>query len=115
MVYKIQAMPAFSDSWSTGFKRRHAIKQHTLHGEAASVPDSIHHELIALQVICNEFTPKNIYNKDKTRLYWCRTPNYGLASDGRPGQKRDKTRITIFVASNATEHISTLTPPSSAT
>jgi hypothetical protein len=39
---------------------------------------------------------------DKTGLYWRRMPNGGLISKGRPGQKRDKTRITIVVASNTT-------------
>lgn len=39
---------------------------------------------------------------DETSLYWRRMPNGGLISEGRPGQKRDKTRITIVVASNAT-------------
>jgi hypothetical protein len=29
-------------------------------------------------------------------------PNGGITSEGRPGQKRDETRITIIVASNAT-------------
>lgn len=29
-------------------------------------------------------------------------PNSGITSEGRPGQKRDETRITIIVASNTT-------------
>lgn len=29
-------------------------------------------------------------------------PNGGITSEGRPGQKRDETRITIIVASNTT-------------
>jgi hypothetical protein len=101
-MYKDQTMPAFSDGWLTGFKRRYSIKWHTFHGEAASVPDSIHHEMKAIQVICDEYAPEDIYNMDETGLYWRRMPNGGLASEGRPGQKRDKTRITIVVASNAT-------------
>jgi hypothetical protein len=101
-MYKDQTMPAFSDGWLTGFKRRYSIRWHTFHGEAASVPDSIHHEMKAIQIICDEYAPEDIYNMDETGLYWRRMPNGGLASEGRPGQKRDKTRITIVVASNAT-------------
>jgi hypothetical protein len=101
-MYKDQTMPAFSDGWLTGFKRRYSIKWHTFHGEAASVPDSIHHKMKAIQVIYDEYTPEDIYNMDETGLYWRRMPNGGLTSEGRPGQKRDKTRITIVVASNAT-------------
>ncbi|KAJ5976584.1 hypothetical protein N7481_010291 [Penicillium waksmanii] len=101
-MYKDQTMPAFSDGWLSGFKRRYSIRRHTFQGEAASVPDSIHHEMKAIQIICDEYAPEDIYNMDETGLYWRRMPNGGLASEGRPGQKRDKTRITIAVASNAT-------------
>jgi hypothetical protein len=31
-MYKDQAMPAFSDGWLTGFKRRYSIRWHTSHG-----------------------------------------------------------------------------------
>ncbi|KAJ5981088.1 hypothetical protein N7481_008386 [Penicillium waksmanii] len=101
-IYKDQPMPTFSDGWLSRFKRRYAIKWHTFHGEAVSVPDSIHNEMKAVQVICNEYLPDDIYNMDETCLYWRRMPNGGLASEGRPGQKRDKTRVTVVVASNAT-------------
>lgn len=101
-IYKDQAMPAFSDGQLTGFKRRYSIRQYTFHGEAASVPDSIHLEMKAIQIICDEYAPEDIYNMDETGLYWRRMPNGGLISEGRPGQKRDKTRITIVVALNAT-------------
>jgi hypothetical protein len=100
--YKDQKMPALSDGWLTGFKRRYSIKWHTFHGEAASVPKSIHYEMEAIQVICDSYKPDDIYNMDETGLYWRRMPNGGLSSKGRPGQKADKTRITIVVASNAT-------------
>jgi hypothetical protein len=100
--YKDQKMPAFSDGWLTGFKRRYSIKWHTFHGQAASVPKSIHYEMEAIQVICDSYKPDDIYNMDETGLYWRRMPNGGLSSKGRPGQKNGKTRITIVVASNAT-------------
>lgn len=39
---------------------------------------------------------------DETGLFWRQMPNGGLSKDGHAGQKRDKTRITIAVATNAT-------------
>lgn len=39
---------------------------------------------------------------DETGLYWRRMPNGGLSTDGYAGQKKDKARITIVVATNAT-------------
>lgn len=101
-AYKDQTIPSFSDGWLTGFKRRHSIKWHTYYGEAASVPESIYYEMEAIQAICDTFKPDDIYNMDETGLYWRRMPNGGLSSEGRSGQKRDKTRISIAVTSNAT-------------
>jgi hypothetical protein len=101
-MYKDQTMPSFSDGWLARFKQRHSISWHTFHGEAASVPDSVHVDMKAIQIICDEFLPEDIYNMDETCLFWRRMPNGGLASEGHSGQKRDKTRITIVVASNAT-------------
>lgn len=101
-MYKDHPMPVFSDGWLNRFKHRHSIKWHTFHGEAASVSDSIHVEMKAIQIICDTYPPEDIYNMDETGLFWRRMPNGGLTSEGRPGQKRDKTRITIVVASNAT-------------
>jgi hypothetical protein len=51
----------------------------------ASVPESIHHEMKAIQIICDEHTPEDIYNMDVTGIYWRRMPNGGLAPEGRPG------------------------------
>lgn len=78
-------MPALSDGWLTGFNRRYSIKWHGFHDEAASVPDSIHHEMKAIQVICDKYAPEDIYNIDETGLYWSRMPNGGLASEGHRG------------------------------
>jgi hypothetical protein len=100
--YKDLPMPVFSDGWLTRFKNRYSIRWHTFHGEAASGSDSIHEEMKAVQAICDRYQPEDIYNMDETGLYWRRMPNGGLSSEGRAGQKRDKTRITIAIATNAT-------------
>lgn len=39
---------------------------------------------------------------DETGLYWRRMLNGGLSTDSHAGQKKDKTRISIAVATNAT-------------
>lgn len=95
-------MPLFSDDWITRFKQRHSLRYHTFHGEAASVPASIHDAMKPIQAICDQYQPKDIYNMDETGLFWRQMPNGGLSKDGHAGQKRDKTRVTIAVATNAT-------------
>ena len=77
-----------------GFKHRCSIRCNTFHGDAAAVPESIHHEMKVIQIICDEYAPDDIYNKDGTSLHWRRMPDGGLTSEGRPGQKRDKAKIT---------------------
>jgi hypothetical protein len=101
-AYTELPVPLFSDGWLTRFKKRHSIRYHTFHGEAASVPASIHNEMKPIKVICDQYQPDDIYNMDETGLFWRRMPNGGLSTDGHAGQKRDKTRITIAMATNAT-------------
>jgi len=43
----------------------------------------------------------DIYNFDETGLFWKRSPSSGLASESRPGRKKDKTRISVGLCSNA--------------
>lgn len=101
-AYKHLPQPIFSDGWLTGFKKRYSISWHTFHGEAASVPESIHTQMKAIQAICDQYEPDNIYNMDETGLFWRLMPNGSLASKGQAGQKKDKTRITVVAACNAT-------------
>jgi hypothetical protein len=56
----------------------------------------------AIQAICNQYEPDNIYNMDETKLFWRLTPNGSLVSKGQAGQKKDKTRITVVAACDAT-------------
>jgi hypothetical protein len=95
-------VPLFSDGWLTRFKQRHSLRYHTFHGESASVPTSVHDEMKPIQAICDQYQPQDIYNMDETGLYWRRMPNGGLSTEGYAGQKRDKARLTIAVATNAT-------------
>jgi hypothetical protein len=100
-AYKDRTKPQFSEGWLTRFKQRHSLQYHTFHGEAASVPSSVHDQIKSTQSICNQFKPFEIYNMDETGLFWRRMPNGGLSKGKIAGKKLDKTRITIVVATNA--------------
>lgn len=56
----------------------------------------------AIRAICDQYLQNDIYNMDETGLFWRRMPNGGLSSKGSPGYKKDKTRITLAVTTNAT-------------
>lgn len=56
----------------------------------------------AIRAICNQYQPNDIYNMDETGLFWRRMPNSGLSSKGSPEYKKDKTRLTLAVTTNAT-------------
>ena len=94
--------PQFSEGWLARFKNRHTFSYHTFHGEAASVPPSIHEDIRPIRSICDQFQPEDIYNMDETGLYWRRMPNGGLSKGKIAGQTKDKTRISIAIATNAT-------------
>jgi hypothetical protein len=94
--------PLFSEGWLSRFAERHSIRYHTFYGESASVPTSIHTEMEAIRAICDRYQPHYIYNMDETGLFWRRMPIGGLSSKGSPGYKKDKTRITLTVTTNAT-------------
>ena len=100
--YKDLDPPLFSEGWLSRFKQRHSIRYHTSYGESASVPTSIYTEIEAIQAICGQYQPNDVYNMDETGLFWRRMPNGGLSSKGSPGYKKDKTRITLAVTTNAT-------------
>lgn len=100
--YKDLEPPIFSEEWLSRFKQRHSIRYHIFHGESASVPTSIHTEMEAIKAICGQHQPNDIYNIDETGLFWRQMPNGGLSTKGSPGYKKDKSRITVAVTTNAT-------------
>jgi hypothetical protein len=100
--YRREEVPSFSSGWLEKFKRRHNIKKVTRHGDADSVPAQALDEMRAVQTLCGQYHEEDIYNMDETGLYWRKSPASGLASEKRPGIKRDKTRITLVVCVNFT-------------
>lgn len=56
----------------------------------------------AIQTICGEYEAENIFNMDETALFWRRSPSGGLSTQTIPGQKKDKSRVSLIICTNAT-------------
>ncbi|GET03457.1 tigger transposable element-derived protein 6-like [Rhizophagus clarus] len=92
----------FSNGWIEKFKIRNNIRCYRLHGEANSAPlETLFEERRKLQPISQDYTLDNIFNADKTDLFFRMAPNQTLASAPTPGTKLDKTHITVLLATNA--------------
>ena len=105
--YASQKAPNFSRGWLEGFKKRHKIKSHKIkshkrHGEAAWVPANVEAEMRSIQTLCGEYKEEDIFNMDETGLFWRMAPSSGLATEARPGAKKDKTRISVVCCTNFT-------------
>lgn len=66
------------------------------------MPASASEEMKTLRTLCGEYQEDDIYNMDETGLFWRQTPSSGLATQSRPGIKKDKSRITLVVCVNCT-------------
>lgn len=56
----------------------------------------------ALQTISGDYKEEDIYNMEKTGLYWKVLPSRGLLSQARSGVKKEKARVCNAFAVNAT-------------
>jgi len=91
-----------SDGWLAGFKSRFGLKSYRLHGEAASAPlEDLNANRQKLQAILASYALEDIFNADETGLFFRMLPNQTLASASRKGTKKDKERITLLLATNA--------------
>ncbi|CAB5370825.1 unnamed protein product [Rhizophagus irregularis] len=65
-----------SSGWLDNFKKRHNLKQYNIHGEGGSTPiqdlDSIREKL---RQTLRDYDLKDIFNCDKTDLFWKMKPN----------------------------------------
>lgn len=102
-IYAEIEPPKFSEGWLTRWKARYNVKKHSLHGEAGSVELGQEDEemIQQIQTILATYNRCDIYNMDKTRLYWRKAPNITLATEVEPGIKQDKSRLTACICSNA--------------
>jgi len=93
---------SFSNGWLDKFKKRNNIRKYQVHGESGSAPlASLPEERAKLQQLLSRFTLDRIYNIDETGLYYRMSPNQTLSSKPVLGQKKDKTRITVLLGTNA--------------
>ncbi len=93
-----------SEGWLGGFKKRHGLRQFKKQGESESAPsaESIKRDRLALQQFLAPYNPEDIWNGDETGLFWKMEPSRVLARNSLSGHKKEKSRVTIFCATNAT-------------
>jgi hypothetical protein len=86
------------------WKYRFKIKQYRQHSEAKDAdidnPDNIR-QMEALHAKCRMYANRDIFNMDKTGLFWKLSPNRILATTTSSGGKQAKDRITIALTTNA--------------
>ena len=90
--------------WLETFKQRRGITFRVISEEAAATPkeEAQHWASDALQKILARFTPADIYNADKTRLFFQCVPDKTLALkyETCTGRKKSKSPLTVLVAAN---------------
>ncbi|CAB4487874.1 unnamed protein product [Rhizophagus irregularis] len=93
-----------SEGWLGGFKKRHGLRQFKKQDEAESAPsaESIERDRFALQQLLAPYNPEDIWNGDETGLFWKMEPSRVLARNSLSGHKKEKSRVTIFCATNTT-------------
>ncbi|CAB4397697.1 unnamed protein product [Rhizophagus irregularis] len=72
-------------------------------GEANSVPiESLPAECVRLHALLAKYDAEDIYNADKTGLFFRIEPNQILSTGAVAGRKKDKSRVFILFCANAT-------------
>ena len=81
----------FSNGWLGGFKIRNHLSKQKIHEEANDAPLSILPEKRAeLQELISNFDLNDVFNCDKTGLFYRMTPNQTLATGPVSGTKKVK-------------------------
>lgn len=93
--------------WKQRFKNRYGIVGKTLSGESRATSSSNSNSIEKWLSdewpdICNSFSPSQIFNADKTVLFWQMLPSKTLDFKGGKchGEKMSKVRIYILLAAN---------------
>nr|CCA27123.1 putative CENPB/ARS binding proteinlike protein [Albugo laibachii Nc14] len=98
-------------SWVLRFQVGHRIKLHQLHGDVGSVDVStLEDQRKSLRELLHEYTQLDVFNMDKTGLFFPMQPSQTLATRALPGRNKDKARITVVLCANmaGTERINPL-------
>ena len=105
IAHRIKALPEtkhMTRGWIMSFKKRHDIRQRAVCGEAGTVdPNVINLALPELQQRISVFSPRDVFNFDKTSLFYRLEPNKTLATKPVMGRKKDLERLTIGLCTNA--------------
>lgn len=94
-----------SNGWLEKFRIRHGIQHRIICGEAAAVdPTTVDEWKKRLLSIIDKYDPNDIYNADKTGLFFKALPNRSLVTskDTCKGGKRSKERFTVLLCTNMT-------------
>ena len=88
---------------SLTFTSSYGLKEHRQHGEAASAnPEDIASEQVKLKEINARYKPEDRFNGDESYINPFNPPDRGMATHKISGKKKNKFRVTIFFACNAT-------------
>ncbi|XP_006002184.1 tigger transposable element-derived protein 4-like [Latimeria chalumnae] len=93
-----------TNGWLEHFKARHGISSRLVCGEANSAPQLLINEWksMTLVAILAQYELRDIYNADKTGLFWQLLLNRTLAFKGEKcsSGKQSKQRFTVLLAAN---------------
>ncbi|RHY51880.1 hypothetical protein DYB34_004871 [Aphanomyces astaci] len=91
-----------SKGWLHRLQIRHNLKMYRLHGEAASANlMAVQNGRDTIQQVTRLFRTMDIYNMDETGVFYNGQPCTTISDQARPGQKKDKSRISVALAANA--------------
>src|SRR6266498_3438822 len=91
-----------SNGWVDGFKKRHNLKQYNIYGEAVSVPlENLSTMREDLRQTLKDYNPEDIFNCDKTGLFWKMKPSRTISNGLVSGTKQSKDRIIVLLTCNA--------------
>ncbi|KAG3008381.1 hypothetical protein PC120_g16270 [Phytophthora cactorum] len=91
-----------SVGWLSCFLKRHKLRYRPLHGEAGSADaDVVREGRYAIQELTELYDAHDTYNMDETGLYYSAAPGRSICSATTPGVKKNKTRMTLALTTNA--------------
>jgi hypothetical protein len=102
--YSGQETPPWSEGWLEGFKSRHNIKARRGYGESGSADqgEACQKAMADIRAAIAQYEAGDVYNMDETGYRWRTTPDVSLTTETASGRKKDKSRITAVLCSNAT-------------
>ncbi|KAG8375763.1 hypothetical protein BUALT_Bualt10G0134100 [Buddleja alternifolia] len=91
----------FSQGWLEKFNLRHEIKSFCHFGESGSVDiDDMEKKLESIRKKLDQFHMKDVFNIDKTSMFYRLQAEHSHATKQLEGRKQDKERLTIVICCN---------------